>query len=52
MTHILRVRWTNGVVEVIRSELAGADFRKAVPGVEHVTEIGYSLDHLRKGERK
>jgi len=40
---ILKVEWDNQVVEIFRSELAGADFKATVPHVIEVIELAHVL---------
>lgn len=47
MDYILRVTWTNGITEVLRSNLAGADFRLTVPCVAAVEELAESLSAIK-----
>lgn len=41
--YILKVTWENGVTEVLRSELAAADFKATVPQVAEVEHLAYAL---------
>ena len=41
MQFLLKVKWDNDVIEIVRSYLGSADFKQQIPGVKEAEEIAH-----------